>query len=63
MDRFVKRDRFVPTIRQGCVYGSSIQFLLTKVPVLVNLIDPSTGRPINDITCLLRAQNKLTKSD
>lgn len=59
MDRFVKRDRFVPTIRQGCVYGSSDSVPIDQSPVLVNLIDPSTGRPINDITCLLRAQNKL----
>lgn len=59
MDRFTKNDRFAPTIRLGCVYGSSDSVPIDQSPILSSMFDPATGRPINDITCLLRAQNKL----
>lgn len=59
MDRLFKPNCFAASCVATCPYGKGDTVPIDQSPIILQSIDPATGRPMSDITALLRAQNKL----
>lgn len=59
MDRLINANMFASSCVQTCSYGKGDTVPIDQSPIILQSIDPATGRPMSDITALLRAQNKL----